>query len=85
MKYRKKPVVIEAFRWGYNEPPKWFLEAVADDHVILAYTDDAPIEIRTREGVLRANPGDWIVRGIHGELYPVKPEIFDATYEVTAE
>ena len=84
MKYRKKPIVIEAFRWGFNEPPKWFLEAVRADQVIL-HSDDAPIEIRTSEGVMKASPGDWIVRGVKGELYPVKTEIFEASYEVTAE
>lgn len=84
MKFRKKPVVIEAFCWGVNKPPKWFLKAVADDQVILR-TDDAPVEIRTPTGVMKANVGDWIVRGVKGEIYPVKTEIFEASYEITVE
>jgi hypothetical protein len=39
------------------------------------------IEISTLEGVMRADPGDWIIKGIAGEFYPVKPDIFEATYE----
>lgn len=56
-KFRKKPVVIEA------------------------YQTDLPMEIATLEGVMRADPGDWIITGVKGEQYPCKPDIFEATYD----
>lgn len=42
------------------------------------------VEIKTLEGVMRADPGDWIIRGVKGELYPCKPDIFEATYEAVS-
>jgi hypothetical protein len=47
--------------------------------------DDGAVEIATLEGVMRADPGDWIIRGVKGEFYPCKPDIFDATYEAVTE
>ena len=44
-------------------------------------TGDLGIDIPTLEGTMHANPGDWIIRGVKGELYPCKPDIFEATYE----
>jgi hypothetical protein len=87
MKFRKKPVVIEAvqiegrFFW-----PDWFQDAVTRKDVIThgcGKFSDGPryVEIKTLEGVMRADEGDWIIRGIKGELYPCKPDIFAATYE----
>lgn len=79
--FRKKPVVIEAFRWnpcgapatdGYI--PLWFLMSNYDQ-------DGDAILIKTLEGTMRADAGDWIIRGVKGELYPCKPDIFEATYE----
>ena len=49
--------------------------------VIEAYQTEAPLDIPTLEGVMHANPGDWIIRGVKGELYPCKPDIFEASYE----
>lgn len=43
--------------------------------------DPLPLLIQTKEGIMRADPGDWIIRGVQGELYPCKPDIFEATYE----
>ena len=77
MKYRKKPIVIEAFRFGYDTPPKWFLEA--DGHTGDVY--DNFCIINTLEGSVVAKIGDWIIKGIEGELYPCKHEIFIQTYE----
>lgn len=74
-KFRKKPVVIEAIQWhGYN-----FSEvlALAQSASFL----DGILHINTLEGVMRANVGDWIIKGVKGELYPCKPDIFEATYE----
>ena len=49
--------------------------------IIEAYQTDRPMDIETLEGVMHANPGDWIITGISGEQYPCKPDIFEATYE----
>ena len=80
-KYRKKPVVIEAVQWtGING---------IEVHSFLSggtrpfQTDkDMRIEIETLEGVVTASVGDWIIRGISGEHYPCKPDIFEQTYEL---
>lgn len=55
--YRKKPVVVEAYRVDEEQ------------------------KIETLEGTMTAAPGDWIVKGVNGERYPVKPDIFEKTYE----
>jgi hypothetical protein len=88
-KFRKKPVVIEAFQIGRDNLPDWFMDRVSDLTVILhggpqGLLHQTWCEIKTLEGVMRADPGDWIIRGVKGELYPCKPDIFDATYEPVA-
>ena len=79
MKYRKKPVVIDAVQWvGEN------LGEVAE---FLGATDlDIKLStesmfIHTLEGIMEASKGDWIIKGVQGEFYPCKPDIFEATYE----
>lgn len=90
MKYRKKPVVIEAMQvpmalktgeqieqWGrigvwLGAGGKWTLAT-------------GKIEINTLEGTMTAEPGDWIIKGVKGEFYPCKPDIFEATYEKAEE
>ena len=83
MKYRKKPVVIDAFQLpqrGDDETGP-FLEW-AEQHGLEFESDrDEGIAIVTLEGVMRADPGDWIIKGVKGEFYPCKPDIFAATYE----
>lgn len=89
MKFRKKPVVIEAVQIDKRmdiTAPDWWASAVQKNHVILhgmgKLTRDEPwVEIPTLEGVMRGDCGDWIIRGVQGELYPCKPDIFAATYE----
>lgn len=49
--------------------------------VIEAYQTDEEMEIETLEGVMKANKGDWIIKGVKGELYPCKPDVFEMTYE----
>lgn len=83
MRYRKKPVVIEAVRFGEDGKfvgvtPTWMDAAAMDGRV---YRQDQSIFIVTLEGEMRADRGDWIIRGVQGELYPCKPDIFAATYE----
>lgn len=86
-KYRKKPVEIEAVQLTPEsgiEVVSWLADHGAD-FVALAQAPDEEvlhaIEIRTLEGDMRADVGDWIIRGVKGEFYPCKPDIFDATYE----
>ena len=81
--YRKKPVVIEAFQWRNVKivvppGPEWFLEAEQNGTVQLAGTS---LFIKTLEGEMEAKVGDWIIRGVKGEIYPCKPDIFEATYD----
>jgi hypothetical protein len=90
-KYRKRPVVIEAVRWTGSEveggAPPWLAEAVnRDPHEVgSVFRRGDQVDIQTLEGRMTAQPGDWIVRGIKGEFYPVKDEIFRATYEPAEE
>jgi hypothetical protein len=88
MKFRKKPVEVEAMRWPGFEGTDFDHWLTADDHrkVTIDYAsvaehEGAPLLIDTLEGTMTADVDDWVVRGIKGELYPVKPDIFDATYE----
>lgn len=96
MSYRKKPVVVEAWQWDgelledYENVPEWLLTAEANGDVDVnsdCYIMDKLImeksymEIETLEGTHIARPGDYIIRGINGELYPCKPDIFLQTYE----
>lgn len=84
MKYRKKPVVIEAFnydKYGNHYVPQWGVEAYRNG--VLFYSGEANDElfINTLEGVYPVSVGDYIVRGVSGELYPCKPDIFERAYE----
>lgn len=84
-RFRKKPVVIEAFQiqpedsYTRRLPPSWLIDAMRAGTV--AASDDGKLEIKTLEGTMRADIGDWVIQGVKGELYPCKPEIFAATYE----
>ncbi len=84
-KFRKKPVVIEAFRFGCDRPHLWWKQAVEGGtaKVVTPVPGDGSqyAVIKTLEGEMVANRGDWIIRGVKGELYPCKPDIFEATYE----
>ncbi len=89
-KFRKKPVVIEAIPVSQlldittetDKIPRWAMEAVAKTHVLVGIDD---ITIRTLEGNMRGAPGDMLIRGVTGELYPCKSDIFEATYEPVEE
>ncbi len=82
MKYRKKPVVIEAFRIGYDDYPEWFgLEMYSGRNIIHDVYEGAGCLIETLEGQMKANHGDYIIKGVKGELYPCKPDVFEQTYE----
>lgn len=83
MKFRKKPVVIEAAQWNprasCEDLPEWFWDYFSLHPEINA--QDESITIHTLEGAMKCSPGDWIIKGIKGEIYPCKPDIFEATYE----
>ncbi|MBN9034978.1 MAG: hypothetical protein J0H53_02820 [Rhizobiales bacterium] len=87
MKFRKRPVVIEAHKLGDDGWPDAIWQGVMDNRIVL-YLDRDGLKrvtghavIKTLEGEMRADVGDWIIRGVKGELYPCKPDIFAATYE----
>lgn len=78
MKYRKKPIVVEAVQYTDQASVNRIMDAFGSTGV-----NNSPegLYIDTPEGYLHASKGDWIIRGIKGELYPCNPDIFAATYE----
>lgn len=84
-KFRKKPVVIEAWhftRANYSEGAPEFIRR--EQSVVLWSQHGGRViggEIRTLEGVMEISEGDWIIKGVAGEFYPCKSDIFAATYE----
>jgi len=75
MKYRKKPVVVDVWQNIEGNPiPDW----LQGNGVGIAGMN---IIIQTLEGVMTADPGDYIIKGVKGECYPCKPDIFEQTYE----
>lgn len=86
MKFRKKPVVIEAIQW-VNTPESFKLIKNLNENkekVVVRMGGDPNSDyliIQTLEGGMKANLNDWIIRGVSGELYPCKPDIFEQTYE----
>lgn len=92
MKYKKKPVVVDAFQLGIESMPDWFMDGVAANRIILSnevagfgrsYHTNAYIE--TLEGWHHAGHGDYVIRGVKGEIYPCKPDISHMTYEEAAD
>ena len=82
MKFRKKPVEIEAIQFNGENFMQIFEWAMnLDEHTSCLGTDGKDLTIMTLEGQMIARPGDWIIRGIKGEFYPCKPDIFEQTYE----
>lgn len=97
-KYRKRPVIIEAFqmtpaaRVSNVDWPEWMHRAWQKDRYELGSlyptvegTGDGTLSIRTLEGEALVSWGDWIIQGVPHELYPCKPEIFEATYDPVVE
>lgn len=84
-KFRKKPVVIDAVQFKTNnEADNANMNAVVDwinRGGGRAMHDNTDIYIATLEGEMRAEVGDWIIKGVKGEFYPCKPDIFTLTYE----
>lgn len=87
--YRKKPIVVEAVQFDGTKACADFLKEqgadigfLAEDFVLERYDK---VFIGTLEGNMKANKGDWIIKGIKGEFYPVKDDIFKMTYECVKE
>jgi hypothetical protein len=95
MKYKKKPVVIEAIQVPYifsnnrEDYPKWFIEANKNETIKVyrgMITQEVRyVEIKTLEGTMTCNVGDYIIKGVAGEFYPCKKDIFEASYEKVEE
>ena len=82
-KYQKRPVMVEAIQ--YDDKSETYIELQEKfgiDPIRISYKNpDAPILIiETLEGEMKAHIGDYIIKGVHGELYPCKPDIFEETY-----
>lgn len=84
MKFRKKPVEIEAELYAIGEPTPQGVEFVMGIELGTSWNgdpDECVAIIRTLEGNMIVSPGDWVITGIDGERYPCKPDIFERTYE----
>lgn len=81
-RFRKKPVTIEAMQFisGRNQNGPQVANWM-HTHSVAASYDQGVVNIPTLEGTMTASPGDWIIRGVQGEFYPCKPDIFEATYK----
>ena len=89
MKYKKKPIVIEAIQFK-NDNPEALIEIqdfMGVDELRVSYEnpDNPVIKIETLEGVMEASVGDFIIRGVKGEYFPCKPDIFEQIYEPVTE
>lgn len=84
-KYRKKPVTIEAIEWNGNNFEEIFAFIENDNsryfQVKERYENVGKLCIQTLEGEMRSDVGDYIIKGINGEFYPCKSDIFESTYE----
>jgi ribosomal protein L32 len=82
MKYRKKPVVIEAVELKFSTDSQD--EIIQWSNNTIQKGLDGGLRIPTLEGIMVANTGDYIIRGVKGEFYPCKPDIFEMTYELAS-
>lgn len=83
MKYRKKPIIIEAIQWTGDNISE-LCKFMRKDASKLMFSDDE-LYIQTLEGIHHASIGDYIIKGVQGEFYPCKPNIFVQTYEACEE
>jgi len=84
-KYRKKPVEVEAIQWTWENWDEIRSFIPKSKRILMPGGDKPTLVIRTLEGDIIANYGDYIIKGIKGEYYPCKPEIFSLTYELVGE
>lgn len=85
MKFRKRPVIIEAVQWTRSKASKRAVLGFIGECPHSVSGDSSELIIRTLEGNHLAVEGDWIIKGIKGEFYPCKPDIFAQTYEAIEE
>lgn len=87
MKYRKKPIVIEAIQWTGDNLFEClnFIDYTQSEIYNIFHNCNNEIGIQTLEGTMLASVGDYIIRGVAGEFYPCKPDIFEKTYEKVEE
>lgn len=91
MKAKKRPVIIECFKWdgdfmfqnGIYYVPEWALKAC--NKGTLFFRDRGELFIKTLEGDMHVTVGDYVIQGVNGEIYPCKPDIFHKTYEIVDE
>ena len=83
-KFRKKPVVIEAEQFTDENKNRCFNFVRCNRYPIFIEGKPA-LKIETLEGDMIVNLGDWVIKGVKGEFYPCKPDIFEATYEQVFE
>lgn len=93
MKARKKPVVVDAVKFEgfhsftgqaiFSDRPKWLTEAFGNK--VIFFGKPNTLTIYTLEGNMVANVGDYIIRGVQGEFYPCKPDVFEETFEILGE
>lgn len=86
MKYRKKPIEVEAFQYtgNFGQTPQWIVDAIAKGVLHLnrlSFETEPELFVDTLEGTHHVMVGDYIVKGVRGELYNCKPDIFEDTYE----
>ena len=82
-KYRKKPVIIEAWKWDETKETfkKTGCKSMMSSGHVERPNEMTSLRIQTLEGTMAVNKGDYIIKGVHGEFYPCKPDIFEKTYE----
>lgn len=87
MKFRKKPIIVEAEQYQYFK----HVPGVHETRIVRHFSSGEPEHkivnawIDTLEGIMDVKPGDWIITGVNGEKYPCKPDIFEKTYEAVNE
>lgn len=78
-KYRRRPIVVDAVQWTLGNDAEVFAFLGQPDRVLV----DGAITIETLEGTMLCMPNDWVIKGVKGEFYPCKPDIFPELYEET--
>jgi hypothetical protein len=85
MRFRKKPVVVEAEPFTNENAERAFNFIACNKALLMPNAGEKQIRIQTLEGEMIASLGDWIIKGVSGEFYPCKPDIFAETYEPVEE
>ena len=89
-KYRKKPVEIDAVQLHMFNMDSLIEQMRRDGYEVESFSQPpmrviSGLKIKTLEGTMQANFGDWIIKGVQGEYYPCKPDIFEKTYDLVSE